>query len=54
MESVDQVMDSMLVKHLIVPVMNDTSDKQRSSDHVSIKNIPGDINREDHYNCIFQ
>ena len=40
-ESVDQVMDSLLVKHLIVPVMNDTA---AGMDHLIRfnKRIPGD------------
>lgn len=40
-ESVDQVMDSMLVKHLIVPVMNDTSDRKDHMIMLNEKITPG-------------
>jgi signal transduction histidine kinase len=52
-ESVNQVMDSLLVKHLIVPVMNDTSS---GGDHQVRfnKNIPEDsINGKRHITAIF-
>jgi signal transduction histidine kinase len=52
MESVNQVMDTMLVKHLIVPVMNDTS---VNKDHLVRFNrkLRGDINREGHLTAFF-
>ena len=53
-ESVDQVMDSMLVKHIIVPVLNDTSLTDEHPINFNKKLQAGKEELVTACNCIFQ